>query len=363
MAMLVALVVRDADHWRNARRSLTTFIAVTAVVLLPSAVWIQLYQGIVPYVLNALRTSGIETGRTPLSVPPFAIGTPFEVQSAIALTYYAFWAIPASALLLLGWRWFRGHDTPAERGTVAALIVLAAAVNVFFLRSNLGARFGDAIVPIVLLAVWIAGSSGPFPTRLFGSILAFAPVAVLLVLIPCAYAYAELAPELAQSQLTNPSEIGPQFETVRATLQQMPPAQWSEEPVEGRLRASQYLAMCTDPADRVLVAAYAPEVLVLANRGFAGGQPTVSLGFYVSEPEQRATLARWKGQSVPIVLAPEGYETEFVTDYPLLAAHVADSYREAGVIPLGEGAHFRVLVENTQRAHRIDPRFGLPCFR
>lgn len=364
MAMMVGLVVRDAGHWSDVRRRLIVFIALTAIVFLPSAVWVQLYQGIVPYVLNALRTSSIETGRTPLTVPPLTVGAPFDVSSAIALTYYAFWAIPAVALVLLGWRWFRGHDvSPAERGTAAALIILAVAVNVFFLRSNLAARFGDAVVPIALLAVWTAGAAPPFATPGSRSILALVPVAVLLALIPCAYAYAELAPELEASRLANPTEVGGQFQTVRAALQQMPPQQWSEELAEGRIRASQYLAMCTDPADRVLVAAYAPEVLVLANRGFAGGQPTVSLGFYVSEAEQRVTLARWQQQSVPIVLAPEGYESEFVTDYPLLAAHVADHYREAGVIALGEGAQFRVLVENTQRMHRIDPRFGLPCFR
>ena len=364
MAMMAGLLVRDAGHWRDVRRRLTGFAALTAIVLLPSAIWVQLYQGLVPYLLNALRTSTIETERTPLTVPPLVIGAPFDVPSAIALTYYAFWAIPATALLLLGWRWLRGNDiSPAERGTAAALIVLAATVNVFFLRSNLGARFGDAVVPIALLAVWIAGSSSSFSTPLSRSVIALVPITLLLVLIPCAYAYAELAPELRESRLGNLTEVGPQFRTVRAALQQMPPTQWSEELVEGRLRASQYIAVCTNPDDRVLVAAYAPEVMVLANRGFAGGQPTVSLGFYVSDAEQRATLARWKQQSVPVVLASEGYETEFETDYPLLAAHVADRYHEAGVIPLGEGAHFRVFVENTTGPHRIDPRFGLPCFR
>ena len=133
-------------------------------------------------------------------------------------------------------------------------------------------------------------------------------------------------------------------------------------PPDGFARRST-LSECTAPDDRVLVAAYAPEVAVFARRGFAGGQPTVSLSLYTSEAEQQETLARWDRQSVPIVLATDELESDFVGDYPLLARRVAERYHEAGAIPLGDENRFRVFVENGRPVRGTDTFFGLPCFR
>lgn len=364
-AMAAGLVAGDFGRWHEAGRRLAIFAGWTAAFLLPSAVWVQVHQGIVPYALNALRTSGIEARRTSLAWPSFDLSLSLEAANLVALTYYAFWIIPAAALFVCSWRW---RDRPddcwsAERGTAIALVALAVGVNVFFLRSNLAARFGDAVVPVALLAVWI---SGAVPRAAAGPFRNFAGMVVLILLlglIPCAYVYAELAPELEDSKLAAPSELIAQFQRVKATLEQLPPDEWTEGLAHGNLRAARYLAECTNPEDRVLVAAYAPEVLVFARRGFAGGQPTVSLAMYVSDSEQQATLARLKQQSVPVVLATDGFEEEFVTDYPVLARHVAERYHEAGVIAVGENERLRVFVEKARQVPRIDSRSNLPCFR
>ena len=92
--------------------------------------------------------------------------------------------------------------------------------------------------------------------------------------------------------------------------------------------------------------AYAPEIGVCARRRFAGGQSTVSLSFYTSDEDQLRTLAHLKRQSVPIILADaREFEEGFASDYPLLAQHLADEYREAGTIVVDEEPRFHVFVE------------------
>jgi hypothetical protein len=358
---IAGIIARDYGQWRAVSRRIGVFAAVTATFLLPSIVWIQTHEGVVPYFVTALQTSGIESRRTSLEWPAFTGSALFDEPNLIAFTYYAFWAIPAVALLVLA---SRATATPAqERGTIVGLIALALIVNVFFLRSNLAARFGDAVVPTALIAAWAAGAASHVRTRTARVFASVTPYALLISMIPSAYAFGELGPDLRQSGLTSPTLAAARFRDVRASLAQLPPATLGEGIATGTLRAARYLSECTTPQDRVLVAAYAPELLVFARRPFAGGQPTVSLALYGSEEEQRTTLARWQRQSVPVIVATDEFEQEFVTDYPLLAKHVAERYHEAGAIPVGEDERFRVFVENDRPSRGIDPRFDLPCFR
>lgn len=361
IGMIAGIIAREFGRWREAARRVGAFAACTALFLLPSIIWVQVHEGVMTYVVTALRTSGIESRRTSLAWPTFDGSAPFDDSNLIALTYYAFWVLPMLALLVLALR-SKGAP-PQERGTVVALVALAVVVNVFFLRSNLAARFGDAVVPVALLAAWIAAAP-EIAGRTARALAWAAPRVLLLLMIPCAYVFGELAPDLQNSGLTvSATETLERFKNVRASLARLPHAALSDGLANGKLRAAQYLAECTAPEDRVLVAAYAPEVLVFARRAFAGGQPTVSLALYGSESEQHATLARWERQSVPVVVATDEFEQEFVTDYPLLARRVAERYHEAGAIPIGEDARFRVFVENDRPARRIDARFDLPCYR
>jgi hypothetical protein len=105
-------------------------------------------------------------------------------------------------------------------------------------------------------------------------------------------------------------------------------------------------------------------VPVFARRRFAIGQGTVALSFYTSPEDQERALARWRTQSVPVVLADyEEYEHGFRSDYALLARHLMDHYREAGTIEVDEEPRFRVFVERGRQPRRADPALGLPCFR
>ena len=68
-------------------------------------------------------------------------------------------------------------------------------------------------------------------------------------------------------------------------------------------------------------------------------------------------------QSVPIILANAArFEDEFLKVYPLVAKHVADKYRQAGVIVAGTW-RFLVFVEADRQPTRMDPHLRLPCFQ
>jgi hypothetical protein len=364
LAMTIGIVAHDAGEWRVAAKHAGMFLACTAVFLLPGLVWVQTYQGLVPYLMTSLHTSGIESSRTTLRFPVIDVSMPFGETSLVAFTYYAFWLAPVVALVMLAIRARAGRATPVERGTVAALVALALAVNVFFLRSNLAARFGDAVVPVAILAAWMAGTSSDRASRPARIVGWAAPAALLVALTVSAYFYVGARTDLVNSGVTTSlAETRVHFHEAQALLRQQPPASWADDEGDGRLRAARYLAECTGPDDRVLVAAYAPEVMVFAHRAFAGGQPTVSLGLYVSDVEQKRTLARLQEQSVPVVLVTKDYEDTFAGDYPLLARHLADRYREAGVISASDGGGFRVLVETNRPPRGSDPVSGLPCFR
>ena len=367
LAAIVALLVRGpAPAGQRLRRALI-YAALTVALLLPSLIWVQQYTGLVEYAQRAVETVRGESGRTALGWPTFQPELGWWDDNLASLVYYAFWVVIAlgGAALTVHVRLRRGADQVIV-ATGVALFVVAAVVTNFFLRGNLFARFGDAIVPLVLLAAWGAGAiavadSGRRTRVLIGAV----PRALLLVIATALFIGTEMRVELDAAGFTDSWErVQKRFEDARADLRKLPPDVWSNTGAEGTLAVSRYLAECTAPADRVLLATYAPEIPVFARRLVAAGQGTFGLTFYEAEPQQREAVARLERQSVPIVIgAYEDFEGEFADDYRLVHRYVAAHYRDAGAIPVEGHPRFRVLVATDREAVRVDPVLGLPCFR
>jgi hypothetical protein len=154
------------------------------------------------------------------------------------------------------------------------------------------------------------------------------------------------------------------FTAARNGLARMPPEVWTDSMSQGTLAAARYLAECTAPGDRVLLATYAPEVPVFARRLVAAGQGTFGLAFYESEVQQREAVERLREQSVPVVIGSyDDFEGEFASDYRLVHAYVAEHYTDAGPLEAGGAPRFRVLVAAERQARGTHPLFGLPCFK
>ena len=365
VGVLAGLIARDTGAWRVVVRRAMTYLGLLLLFLLPSAVWVQVYEGIPHYIRAAVRTSGVEASRTELRMPRLDVVAPFTGDSLLALTYAMFWAITVVALALVAVRIAKRSIEAPERGLAVSLIALAAVVSVVFLRSNLGQRFGDAVVPVVLLAAWTAGSASGLPSAATRAAALVIPALLLCAIAIFAWRFTGASREITNGNLSwSWTALTERYAVVREDLRSLPPAVWTKDNADGILVAARYISQCTTPDDRLLVAGYAPEISVFARRRFAAGQATISLSMYTSEEDQRLAIARLDAQSVPVVLAEaRDFEEGFVSDYPLLAKYIAGRYREAGTIAVDREPRFLVFVDTRRQPRGVDPFLGLPCFQ
>ena len=367
-AAVAAFIARDASDWKTAARSVGVYAALTLLLALPSIVWVQVYEGVPSYIAGALASVAVERARTQLYLPSFDPLAPFGGESLLLVTYWAFWAVP----LVAATAWVAGmlaqsreRFSATQRAAGAGLLVMAILANMSFLRANLAERFGDAAAPVVLLAAWTAGTAAAWTRPAARTVAVLLPVLLLVQMIAAAYDFSDVRRELDTSGLSDSWEkITRRYSAVRAELRGVPPSTWTghSEP-SGVMAAAAYVAQCTRPDDRVLVTGPTHEIPVLARRRFAAGQAMFKLSLYTSERDQQRALARLQLQSVPVVLADvRELEGGFLSDYPVIARHLAQHYRNAGTIDVDEEPRLRIFVDARRTPVRRDPRLGLPCF-
>ena len=367
-AAVAAFVARDAGEWKAAARTVGIYAALTLTLALPSLVWVQVYEGIPSYIAGSLASVAVERARTQLYLPSLDLAAPFSGESLLLITYYAFWAVPAVAAAAWIARFVRQSSSrlsAAERAAGAGLLAMAILANMSFLRANLAERFGDAAVPIVLLAAWTVGTAAAWTSPVARGWVTLVPLLLLIQMFVAAYVFSDVRRELDTSGLSDSvGKISRRYAAVRDELRALPPASWQNTAPSGVLAAAAYVAQCTSPDDRILVTGPTHEVPVLARRRFAAGQAMFKLSLYTSERDQERALARLEQQSVPLVLADiREFEGGFLSDYPLIARHLAEHYREAGTIDVDEEPRLRVFVDARRTPSRLDARFGLPCFQ
>jgi 4-amino-4-deoxy-L-arabinose transferase-like glycosyltransferase len=366
VAILILLGTRG---WREALDRLAVYAA-TVVLLLAGPVFsIHHYVGLDSYLATARALVEQEANRTTFRWPQFGpepggLGAFFSNEgNAIAFLYDLSVAIPIVALLaLIGSPRAKGLDTRQTRAVIASLAVLALLLDRFFLRNNLGARFGDLGAPLAILAAWLAWrfTSDSLPRR------AVVWVVAAIVLLPTVQALGTTGSVRHELDTTGLSDsmkkIGRRLVAASADLRALPPSRVG--PADPEPNAAEYVRQCTAPTDRILVVADAPEILALAGRPFAGGHPTFRPGFYTLDSDQRETLVRLRQQSVPVVLLDEehSYTTHFVPQFRLIHEYVTTTYERAGELPAPAGPAVQVF---TRRGHHAAQRYrttDLPCF-
>jgi hypothetical protein len=366
---VLILMLVGTPGWRDAVDRLGV-CALTVVMMLALPLYsIHHYVGLGSYVETARALVAQEANRTTFRWPQFSAApgglSAFlsDEGNAIAFLYDLSVAIPIVALLaLIGSPTAKGLDTRQTRAVIASLAVLALTLDRFFLRNNLGARFGDLGAPIAILAAWAVWRFAE------GSVVrrAVAWASVIVVLVPTLYALdttGSLRHELDTSGLSDSvQKIGRRLVTVTAELDALPRS--AAGPPDDEPNAVEYLRQCTAPADRVLVVADSPEILAMAGRPFAGGHPTFRPGFYTLARDQQQTIERLRRQSVPVVLLDEehSYSSHFVPQFRLVHEHVMANYERAGELPAPAGAPVQVF---TMRGRATSGQYrttGLPCF-
>jgi hypothetical protein len=368
-ATVVALVLRDPRPRILTLRHLGIYVGWTLVFLLPSLAWIQIYEGLPSYVQNSLASVTAEQSRTQLTLPRLDLAMPFSEDNLLLATYYAFWAVPVLAAGVLVARLASGSSrTPAGRALLGGLLTMGILANESFLRANLAARFGDSVAPIVLLVACSVGAASIWRSLMLRRAVTTVATVLLAQMLVAAYSFSDIALELDTSGLSDSwGKIERRYAAVRTELSALPPTVWSSN-VPGAdtaaMQAAGYIARCTRPDDRLLVTGPIHEVPVLARRRFAAGQAMYKLSLYTSERDEQRALARLQGQSVPIILSDaREYGEGFLEDYPLLAAHLEQHYRNAGSIDVDDEPGFVVFVEKDRPPTGEDDELRLPCFR
>jgi hypothetical protein len=372
LAAAAGLIALEPRPWPVPVRRVLAYVAFGLLFAVPSLWWVEREWGVGRYVRDALRASETE-GLRLIGWPVVSLTAPLAGESPVAFTYYAYWGLPIAAAGVLLWHLFAARHFPSgrgdgmtpavERGVGVALLVMTPLVNYFFLRNNLPARLGDAVVPVVLVAAWIAGTTRRFPSPV-GRSIAFAATAAALSLMCVVFVRVNsVMQELRSGGLTGSAAAAlKRFDAVRNALHALPPAEWADRDATGPMGAARYLAECSRPDDYVLVAAYTYEIPYFARRRFAGGQGLFSHGFFLDEAYQRLAVERLARQSVPIAFVDTDLDT-FRSDYPLVAEHLARRYRDVGRIDNAGHPYVHVFVDAARRPDRLDPVFGLPCFR
>jgi len=139
---------------------------------------------------------------------------------------------------------------------------------------------------------------------------------------------------------------------------------WAERPDASELiTLARYVNACTAPTDRVLVQAYLPQVLALAQRAFAGGHADLRPGFFGTDEAQRLTVARLQAQSVPLILLDTDQSFEnFRSSFPLVMSHIDREYQLAGMRVFDERFGINLFVRKDRTPSGTWEPLGWPCY-
>ena len=283
-------------------------------------------------------------------------------QNGVALIFYLAWLLPVVALALLAWRWRLFPD--AIRGPVAMAIALQFAMNLTLLRDPLDLRVRDVIVPVCVLAGFLLGVAWHARTNVVVRLMmrVVAATAVVAFAITCG-AIGDASERLEEIHARD-GWPGLKQRTQELERQLAPPNErMGDELVSPAYRSlTEYVSSCTAPGSRILSLTFAPEVFFYSGRGFAGGQPALTAGYYKTDRDAEIMLRRVSQEDVPLVLMDSETAEEMAQGYPRIVDAVRSRYHEISRTKIGEGKDFILLAENSRRTERKYGRTQLPCF-
>ena len=286
--------------------------------------------------------------------------------NALAWLYYSTLLLPfAGALLLLaGSR--RQQIAREEVAVVGALVVLCAVIEVTLVRGSPASRLPDVAAPMAALGAWVTGrwlkGNEASATRSVGR-LAVASIVWLVTLWSCAtLGNAGLVKEAA-GLLTHPGSTLTRLRATTQSLHRRPIDAWAPPGSSGERALARYLHQCTATTDRVLTANFLPELNFYSERGFAGGQVYLLVGWHASTSDQQLALARLERQRVPVMIVDEATQELTWRNFPLVADHVRKRYNVAATSSFDGDRVYVVYVDRELPPTGEYEPLGLPCYR
>lgn len=367
---VVAVVLGSRRESRQVTvRRAATFAVAALLFLLPWAAFVQYQVGLVEYLEPALEFSRAEAEGTVLRAlprPDFS-GTAVAAQvNWEAWLFYLFYAMPLVSLWLGALRARGGRDRwPGESAGIAAIAVMAVAMNVGFIRTPLTARLPDAGAPAAILGAWLIGAAFDARATMVRRVALTAAAVVFVLTAKAVSVIGDVPGELNRAGVLNRAgAMSERIDDLRERLGKTMP-RGSHVPSrnsEALLPFYAYVERCTSPGDRLVMTGLQPDVFVLANRGFAGGQMAYRPAFYASEENQRKAIARMQSQSVPFVIVSLEEERGFRGALPLVAAYVDAHYEPLAQIPVPDTRGLQLYVEKGRPSAGLDRATGWPCF-
>jgi hypothetical protein len=370
--VLAALIVGPP---RLRRRHAAAYALFTLVLLTPSLIYVQYYDGIVQYLRDGLALSQREAERTPfLQWPTFALGSAdqqaigfFALEgNATAWLFYMTWLLVPTALLLVYQR--PKGSAPASFPAVLALAVTTLFAARFLLRGNIAARLGDVGPLLACLLAYVCYTTTRAragDTMMWRTARA---VPVLLVLAGTAVSagtVGSVSSQLRTGRLTGSwRDAWQHTKDVSRELMADPQAEVDAAREGDPLRLAQYLNRCTEPTDRIVLMAYRPELLPFAGRLFGAGRLTVMPAYVLDERYQRAAVAWWQRERAPVALVEfEAFYDRASTLAPMMRDFLLAHYSEAGIADPREGRPLKLFVRRDLAPKSSFGTPGLPCFR
>jgi hypothetical protein len=387
--LIIATHVAVGDRFRHG----LLYAALCLVFVSPYLVFIQLNGGLADYRRQATEWAAEERARTPVQWPGLfdnpdgasddarqdqwlARAVAVLRDNRVAWLYYLEIALPLFALVIIGLSRdaFRPKWPQAGR-KIAVVALLGLILDAGFLRSPLQARLADPSVPHAILLAWLAAAI----PRLLVDRESWRPAAQRVMLplravsLAAAIGVTFVVGSIFSSRLHNRLEDaylteGPRVMLARAaTVAESARRDWdlstwaNRSDRSGLMTLAMYLNTCTPPDARVFIQPYLPQVLGMAQRGFAAGFGDLRPGFF-DEPEFEAlALRRMRRQDVPVVLLDVGDSLEnFRESFPTLSAYFDAAYDTAATATFDDRFGVTLLVQRGRQGGTFDP-LEWPC--
>jgi hypothetical protein len=391
-AFAVLLVCLTELPWQRRVRHALLFGATTLALLSPYLLFVEVNGGVARYFREASAWAARDRDRAPIVWPGLFDQTSTQASSAaassaipgvqvvgdnlVAWMYYLELALPVVALGALamsrdGFRpgWHRAIPK------LASVAVLGAVLNAGFLRHPLEARLADPFVPHAILLAWLwaaalramkPGSIRPRLERWAAPVRAALVVAALAsAFIPWVGLGRTLPARLERTYLSNgPTEAFERADRMRSQLR----AEWELASWEHRedrpdlIGLSLYLNACTEPDDRIFIQPYAPQVLAIARRGFAGGHADLRPGFFSTTEAQQLIVERLRRQRPPVVLLEVGESYDgFRSSFPLVTAYFDEQYVRRGTWMFDQRFGIQLFIRRDAKPMATYASLGWPC--
>ena len=352
----VALSPIPSDRFKGGL-SVAILAAAVFVFMLPYFIYLQTVDGIAAHLQRGAAFAALEVPRQRFT------GAGLPAYDAWLLA--AVWIAPIASLAVLAVPLLRRREGAwVAWRRVVPLIVLAVVVNAGLIRDRLDVRLPDAIVAPALLMVWLVYQAWRTPPRPVGLAARVIAVAALVVTMRYAAVMGSVEEQVNRANvLVGLDRIPEHVVSLVRDMDRPWAGRLVPSAVAGELRPFfDYVPRCIPADQRLLVAAWLPEIAVLSQRAFAGGQIWFMPGALKTPADHALVMRRLEDQRIPVAIVRRPAYDELALEFPKLDGYIKERFTEVARWSLG-GDDFVYLLMATKEATGTDAKTGWPCFR